>query len=73
MLLDGLQLASNVRLSYSSFVDAELFTQRQPLEDGVSVGSVIVSATVVGETIENLDELVQISFGREMVRLEVGL
>ena len=54
-------------------MDAELFTRRQPLEDGVSVGSVIVSATVVGETIKNLDDVVQISFGREMVRLEVGL
>lgn len=65
-LLDGLEVA-DLRLSYSAFTNAALFTPRQQRE-GVSVGSVVISATVVGvEAVENLESPVQLSFGRKKV------
>lgn len=64
-LLGGLTI-TDLRLSYSAFENAALFTPRQP-KVGVSVGATVISASVVDELVDNLVDPVQLSFSKDKV------
>ena len=65
-LFDSVENATNQRVTHSVFLNDALFLRRK--SSLIQVGSIIISATVVGQIVQGLDPSIKISFARNPVR-----
>ncbi len=65
-LFDSVENATNQRVTHSVFLNDALFLRRNDLQ--TRVGSIIISATVVAQNLQDLNPPIEISFAKNPVR-----